>query len=280
MTDIGALEAAILNKDPDGVVTALSEWDEQQRKAARKSFNVLMMALGMDDNVAEPCDMKPDHPDVLAKRKRDGLTPMSRKERTYDYDLSHIARLARYGISGSDHCTQRLCLSYHPRESAQILADRRPPRWNEWFDAMMHRESNLTAPFLALLYERDLWSADAFGRVAKWFAADLPGALAQAPEATQKLLREVEACRSLVYEVRKDTYQLFNASDWVPVIDWLRSAKLLDAPQLLSGVLDALHEPFNQTERNGAVMLAKAAKANGKILAEHQARWAGLNALA
>jgi hypothetical protein len=100
--------------------------------------------------------------------------------------------------------------------------------------------------------------------------------MTQAPEATQKLMREVEACRNVVYEAWKDTYQLFNASDWVPVIDWLRSEKLLDASQLLSGVLDALHEPFNQTERNGAVMLAKAAKANGKILAEHQARLAGL----
>ena len=274
--NIDALEAAILNKDPDAVVAALAKWDEQQRKAAQEPFNVFVLAHGIEKKVTGGCELALDHPDVVAKRQRDGIVPMSRENGTYDYKMSWIADLARYGISGRDHCSQWVCLGDYPRQTAQIMADRRPPWLKQWFERVTHRESEITAGFLAFLYEHGLWSADDFGRVARCFEWDLPGAIVTAPKATQKILREIEACRELVYKTPGNERILFDASGWVPVIDWLSREKLLDPSRLLDGVLDALQRPLNQTERNGAVTLAKAIKANGKVLVKHQSRLAGL----
>ncbi len=276
MMNIDAVEAAILKKDPDGVVAALSEWDEPQREAAREPFNIFMLALGLDDHVAEPCDLKPDDPAVVAKRQRDGLAAMSRKDRTYDYEMSYIARLALYGIAGLDHCVRRACVVDYRRQAAQIMADRRPPWWDQWYRAVTSGERLIEPEYWALLYERGMIPAGTFGQVAEMFLYGLPGAMASSPQATQKVMQDIEACRELVYTAARNERILYNASDWVPVIDWLRNEKLLDASRLLGAVLDALHQPFNQAERNGAVIFAKAAKASGKVLAEHQARWAGL----
>lgn len=273
---IDALEAAILNKDPEAVVAALAEWDEQQREAAQEPFNVFVLAHGIEKKVTGSCELTLDHPDVVAKRRRDGIVPMSRKDANYDYEMAWIADLARYGISGLDHCSRWVCVNDYPRQTAQIMADRRPPWLKQWFDRVTHRESDITAGFLAFLYEHGLWSADDFGPVAKCFEWDLPGAIVTAPKATQKILRDIEACRELVYKTPSNERILFDASGWVPVIDWLSRQKLLDPSRLLDGVLDALHRPLNQTERNGAVILAKAIKAKGSVLAEHQPRWAGL----
>lgn len=278
MMNIKSLEAAILARDPDGVVEALSDWDEQQRRAAREPFNLFMAALGLNDNVVKPGDLPRDHPDVVAKRERDGIVEMSREDHAHYYDMYYLTRLGRYGLESLEYCKQSLKVPHYLPESAQIMADRKPPWWNEWYDAVTLDEDGcgILPEFWALLYEHRMVTVDDFGRMAPYFEHGLPGAIASSPQAVQKVMREIEGCRDVIYDARKNTYQLFHASEWIPVIEWLRGQKLLDASRLLAAMLDALHEPLNQAERNGAVMLAKAVKANGKVLAEHQSRWSGL----
>jgi hypothetical protein len=73
---IDALQQAIINKDADGVVAALARWNEEQRAAAVEPFNLLMVALGLDDAVVAPCSLKPDDRQVQEKRQRDGIRQM------------------------------------------------------------------------------------------------------------------------------------------------------------------------------------------------------------
>ncbi|NQT13643.1 MAG: hypothetical protein HQ582_12900, partial [Planctomycetes bacterium] len=276
MMDVENLETAILNKDPDGVVKAMSEWNEQQREEARKPFNIFMLALGFDRDLIQPSDLDRNSPDVVAKRKRDRIVEMSRKDRTIDREMSRIARLGYYGLQGMEDCKRFPSVHGYLPQSAQIMTDRKPPWWKEWYRAVTSGEIRMEPEFWALLYERGMTPADSFGQVAAIFLSGLPGAMASSPQAVQKVMREIEPCRDLVYDAPTNDRQLFCASDWTPVIEWMRGQKLLDASRLLAAVLDALHEPFNQTERNGAVIFAKAVKANGKALAKHQPRWAGL----
>ena len=84
--NIDALQRAILDKDPDGVVAALAEWDESQRAAVTKPFNVLMLALGFDDVVMEPCDIKADDSQVQELRRREGIQP-KRRGPGFDYEM-------------------------------------------------------------------------------------------------------------------------------------------------------------------------------------------------
>ena len=107
---IEALQDAILNKDPDAVVAALADWDEDQRKAAIEPFNILMLALGFERNVIQPCSLGLDDPLVKQKRERDGIQQMFPwrkdldKSLLIDYKMSYIAWLGRYALESLEGC--------------------------------------------------------------------------------------------------------------------------------------------------------------------------------
>ncbi|MFH1299670.1 MAG: DUF6493 family protein, partial [Planctomycetota bacterium] len=272
---IEALQDAILKKDPDAVVAALANWDENQRQAAIEPFNILMLALGFEDNVVQPCKLRLNDPVVEAKRKQDGLILMTRKEKNIDYEMSYIAWLGRYGLQSLEACIRFSAVPDHEARAAQVMADRQPPWWDQWYAGVTGKDIDITAEYWSLLYQRKLVTAEEFAPLRSSFATQLPDTLENAPEATRQVLREIPACCELVYSIPNQEFQLLETSRWVPVIECVRDEKLLDSKRLLQSLITALHELLNQTERNGCLMLIKAAKADAKTLAAFQKEWAG-----
>ncbi|MBN1909144.1 MAG: hypothetical protein JW818_05340 [Pirellulales bacterium] len=276
--DIAPLEAAILAKDPDAVVDAMSGWTESQREEAWQPFNLFVLALGFKYHVLGDCEWDRNHPYVVAKRERDGIAEMSDDmSDRYDYDMYYVAWLARFGLAGQEHWRNYGQPPEHRPQAARLLAQRNPPWFREWYDAVTTGESlEITPDFWALLYEQGMAPADSIDRLAKALVIGLPETMKEQPEAMKKAIREIEASREPIYDVPKDRMGLFYAAGWTPVFEWLFSEDLLDRSRFLECVLDAFHEPLNQTERNGIIAFAKAANTDVKLLAEHQARWAGL----
>ncbi len=97
--NIDDLQTAILSKDSAGVVAALANWSEDDRAAAIEPYNLLMTALGFDDEAIKPCSFQPDDAVVKEKREQLGIQRMSRQERNIDYDMVFVAWLAQYGIA-------------------------------------------------------------------------------------------------------------------------------------------------------------------------------------
>ncbi len=273
---IEELQDAILSKDADGVVAALSQWDEEQRHAAIEPFNILMMALGFDDDVVLPCDLTLKDLEVVKKRKRDGIKQMSRRDRTIDYEMHYIAWLARYGLQSLDGSKRFSAVPDHVERSAQIMADRNPPWWDEWYTVAITEEGGISAEFWALLYVRDMVSANDFPPADFGFSGQLPHAMAASPEALKKVLHDIPECREQIYGVPEETYHLYDASSWVPVLKWMSEQNLIDHHRFLKIVIETLHTPLNQTERNGCLTFAKAIGASGETLSEFQSHWTGL----
>lgn len=282
---IEALQDAILNKDPDAVVAALADWDEDQRKAAIEPFNILMLALGFEQNVIEPCALGLDDPLVKQKRERDGIQQMFRwrkdldKSLLIDRDMAYIAWLGRYGLESLEGCIRLPTIPGHEAWAARIMADRQPPWWDEWYAALTGKDrDNQEIPpgYWSQLYEQKLVSADDFTAVINEFRIGLKEAMEEAPEATKLVLQDIPACRELVYSIQDQEYQLLEPKSWVPVIECLRQENLLDVKRLLESLLKALQGPLNQTERNGCLFLMQVAKVEPETLAELQAEWAGL----
>lgn len=272
---IEALQDAILNKDPDAVVAALADWDEDQRKAAIEPFNILMLALGFERNVIAPCKLGQKDSVVEEKRKQDELEQMSQRDGNYDYDMSYIAWLGRYGLESLEGCLRFPTVPDHEARAAQVMADRQPPWWDEWYAGVTGRDIGITAQYWSLLYQHQLVSEEDFKKLRSSYATQLPDTLEKDREATIQVLHDIPACRDLVYAIPKQQFQLLDAGRWVPVIECVRAEKLLDSKRLLKSLIKPLHEQLNQTERNGCLMLMKAAKADAKTLAEFQAEWGG-----
>lgn len=277
---IEALQDAILNKDPDAVVAAMADWDEDRRKAAIEPFNILMLALGFDNNVIQPCILGLDDPQVKEKRERERIEQMFWRgknladKKPYDYEMSYIAWLGRYGLESLEGCIHFPTVSNHQARAAQVMADRQPPWWDEWYAALVNKERNddgISPEYWSLLYAFQKFTADDFPAVADQFMVDLPEAMKAAPEAIQRVLQEIPACRELVYSIPDDVELI----PWTPVIEYLNQEKLLDSRRLLESRIEVLHRMSNQTQRNGCLMLMKAAKADAKTLAEFQAEWGG-----
>lgn len=272
---IEALQDAILKKDPDAVVAALADQDENQRIAAIEPFNILMLALGFEDNVVQPCKLGLKDPVVEEKRKQDGIILMTRKEKNIDYEMSYIAWLGSYGLQSLEACIRFSAVPDHEARAAQVMADRRPPWWDEWYAGVTGKDIGISALYWSLLYQHKLVTTEEFSKLRSSFATQLPDTLERDLEATKQVLHDIPACCDLVYSIPKLEFQLLEAGRWVPVIECMREEKLLDSKRLMKSLIKALHELLNQTERNGCLMLIKAAKADAKTLAEFQAEWAG-----
>ncbi|QDV15502.1 hypothetical protein Pan153_01160 [Gimesia panareensis] len=282
---IEALQNAILNKDADAVVVALADWDEDQRKTAIEPFNILMLALGFERNVIEPCALGLDDPLVKQKRERDGIQQMFRwrkdldKSLLIDRDMSYIAWLGRYGLESLEGCIRFPTIPGYEAWAARIMADRQPPWWDDWYAALTGKDRDyreIPPGYWSQMYEQKLVSADDFPAVINEFRIGLKEAMEEAPEATKLVLQEIPACRELVYSIQDQEYQLLEPKPWVPVIECLRQENLLDVKRLLESLVKALQGPLNQTERNGCLILMQVAKAEPETLAELQAEWAGL----
>ncbi|MGN6547496.1 MAG: DUF7824 domain-containing protein, partial [Aureliella sp.] len=285
---IEALESAILAKDSAAVVKALAGWDESERQGARKPLAVFLLALNMDRHVLKALEVSLDEnsPEVQAKRQRDGIAPMSRAGSNYDYELFYIAWLGCYGVATFDFCEQFPCVPGYEAEAARIMADRRPEWFDRWLEAVTPTGRNrdtqgLEAAFWARLYQHGLVNHINEKWLKQAFVQQLPEAMTTAREATEHVLRNVEAARKTLYDLSRWPHQLSNANSWVPVVQWMGQEGLLDHKAFLRKLAEALHQPLKQNERNGCVILAKAAAAPAAgckvdALVELQSHWIGL----
>ncbi len=271
--NIDALQQAILNKDADGVVAAFAKWNEKERSEAIAPLNLLMLALGFDQHVTAPCDLQLDSPDVVAKRKADGISQMSYQKKNIDYEMSYITWLARYAVASQKDCEQFPCVPDHVERSVQIMVDRQPPWWQAWYANVTGEHNSISADFWALLYQRRMFGVEDFAAVARIFISQFPAAFESYPEATRQVLREIPAAREAIYEVPKGDYNLFAAKSWLAIIEWAISEGLIDKSRMLAACLEALDRTSNQAERNGALILIKCIDADAEKLAGQQANW-------
>tara|TARA_R110002073_G_scaffold80260_11_gene193496 strand:- start:13151 stop:16318 length:3168 start_codon:yes stop_codon:yes gene_type:complete len=288
MLEFKTLQTAVLAKDSAAVVQTLSSCSETERQTAREPLAILLFALGIDSLFVQllETNVTPDDPRIEQKRQTDGIRPMSARERNYDHKLHYMAWLASYGVAPESSFRRFVCTPDYEAESAQIMADRRP----EWFDAWIDRlteideeaaSAGLTADFWCRLYQHGLIQTVKQDWIRHVFIHQLPDAFQNAREATQTVLQDVDAARNVIYDLPKWPLQLSVAKEWIPVIEWLGTAELLDHKAVLSMFAETLHEPLNQTERNGCVILSKAiikpiAKSNPQIITELQSNWVGL----
>lgn len=283
------LEKSVLAKDPPAIVQTLSTWSEADREAARTPLAILLFAYGMDDRpFVQLLDVstRADDPQVRKKRKRDRIVPMSRRDRTYDYDLSYIAWLACYGIAPESFCRRFPSTPDYEAESAQIMADRQPQWLQSWISELTKFDeegysSGIHASFWARLFHHGLIQTVDDRWVKHFFAQQLPQAFQSAREATENVLRNVAVARETLFDLPNQPYQLFSAKDWGPVAQWLVAEGLLEHKALLSMLTETLHQPLNQTERNGCVIIAKEivkpkAKCKPEVIEELQSTWIGL----
>lgn len=271
--NIDAVQQAILNKDADSVVAAVAKWNEKERSEAIAPLNLLMLALGFEQHVTSPCDLRLDSPDVVAKRKADGISQMSYQKNNFDYEMYYIAWLARYAVASQKQCEQFPCVPDHIERSVQIIVDRQPPWWQAWYANVTGEHNSISADFWALLYQRRMFGVEDFAAVARIFISQFPAAFESYPEATQQVLREIPAAREAIYEVPKGDYNLFAAKSWLAIIEWAISEGLIDKSRMLAACLAALDRTSNQTDRNGALILIKCIDADAEALADQQANW-------
>ena len=269
--NIESAQKAILNKDGDAVVAAVAKWNENERSEAIGPLNILMLAIGFDRHVTLPCDLNVDSPEVIAKRHADGITQISQRDKTYDYEMHYIAWLARYAVGSLQECQKFSLVRDHEERSAQIMADRKPPWWRAWYAHVTGEHKSITGSFWALLYHRKMVSEQDFAAVALTFGWQLPEAFANFPQAVQQVIREIPGARDLVHDV-PNSY-LFHAKSWLATIEWSIAEGLLDKKRFLDACLAGLHQTTNQVERNGGLMLLKALNADAKLLASRQADW-------
>ncbi|WP_372720021.1 DUF6493 family protein [Novipirellula sp.] len=288
MLEFKTLQTAIHAKDTAAVVQTLSNCDEDDRDVARESLAILLFALGIDSLFVRllETNVTPEDPRIEQKRQIDGIVPMSSRKRDYDHDLHYIAWLASYGVAPESSFRRFVCTPDYEAESAQIMADRRPEWGATWIDHITELDDDgasagLTAAFWCRLYQHGLIQTVKQDWIQNVFIQQLPHAFQSACEATQTVLRDVEAARNVIYELPRWPYQLSVAKQWIPIIEWMAQADLLDHKAILTMFAATLHEPLNQTERNGCVILSKAiikpiAKTNPKIISELQTSWIGL----
>ncbi len=269
--NIDAVQQAILKKDGDAVVTAVAKWNEKDRSEAIAPLNLLMLALGFDRHVTAPCDLQLDSPDVVAKRKADGITQMSYQMNNIDYEMLYIAWLARYAVASQKECEQYPSVPDQLERSVQIMVDRQPPWWQAWYANVTGEHSSITASFWALLYQRQMFSVQDFAAVAHIFFQQLPDTFENYPDVARRLLREIPLARDLIHQVPTVDNNLFAAKVWLPVIEWATSEALVDKSRMLAACLSALDRTSNQTERNGALILIKCINTDAKTLVDQQA---------
>ncbi|PQO28836.1 DUF6493 family protein [Blastopirellula marina] len=282
---IEALEAALLSKDVAQIVKALSTASEEERLAAQRPLKTLWLALGIDSTFLR--DIHPDlnegHPDVRKKRARYKLTPMVRDNNNYDYQLGNLARLAWFGIADQANCHVSTWRYEYEAESAQIMADRRPPWLDAWVSEMTKPDwHNITSSFWVLLYQHGLISPADHNTLQVCVAGHgLPRAFELQREATQKALREIPEIVERIYNIPSDPQAHIIPKEWEPVISWLNAEGLLDSERLVAAALAALAEPLNQSERNCCVIFAKAAigkptPKSRKVSLAFQSQWIGM----
>ncbi len=271
--NIEAVQEAILNKDADAVVALVSKWNEKERSEAIAPLNLLMLALGFDWHVAPPCDLQSNSPEVVAKRKADGIVQMSYQMNNIDYEMMYIAWLARYAVASQKQCEEFPSVPDNVERSAQIMVDRQPPWWKAWYANVTGEHSSIRADFWTLLYQQHMFGEDDFARVARIFIHQLPATFENYPDATRQVLRDIPAARDLMYDVPTVDYNLFAAKSWLAIIEWSISEGLIDKSRMLVACLTALDRTSNQTDRNGALTLIKCINADAEILAKEQANW-------
>jgi Family of unknown function (DUF6493) len=271
--NIDAVQQAILNKDADSVVAAVAKWNEKERSEAIAPLNLLMLALGFDRHVTSPCDLQLDSPEVVAKRKADGITQMSYQNKNIDYEMWYVAWLARYAVASQKECEEFPCVPDHVERSVQIMVDRQPPWWQAWYANVTGEHNSISATFWALLYQRGMFNVQDFAAIARIFSQQLPDTFENYPDVTRRLLREIPAACELIHEVPTVDYNLFTAKSWLAVIEWAASEGLVDKSRLLAACLSALDRTSNQTERNGALILIKCINPEAQTLADQQATW-------
>lgn len=271
--NIDAVQRAILNKDADAVVAAVAKWNEKERSEAIAPLNLLMLALGFDRHVTSRCDLQLDSPEVVAKRKADGITQMSYQKKNIDYEMWYVAWLARYAVASQKECEEFPCVPDHVERSVQIMVDRQPPWWQTWYANVTGEHNSISATFWALLYQRRMLSLQDFAAIARIFSQQLPDTFENYPDVTRRLLREIPEACELIHEVPTVDYNLFTAKSWQAVIEWAASEGLVDKSRLLAACLSALDRTSNQTERNGALILIKCINADAETLADQLANW-------
>ena len=283
-----ALEKAVLAKDASAVVSALAGLTEAQREAAREPLMIWLLAMGFDRGYLERLgtSITADSPEVLSRRKADGIVPMSRKNNNYDYEMGRIAWLAAYGLFDRDACQQSAAVPDYEAESAQILVDRRPPWLSEWLSSTTtldeetsHR--NIPVSFWCRLYAHGLVDDVNESWLTNACLQQLAESFSSAPEETQRVLKEVTAAVEAIYQFPQHDHELSLAKDWAPVVQFLGDKGLLDHARFLNRCLEHIYRLSNQTERNGSVILAraasqKAAKCPPETLAELQSHWVAL----
>ncbi len=232
-----------------------------------------MLALGFDWHVAPPCDLQSNSPEVVAKRKADGIVQMSYQMNNIDYEMMYIAWLARYAVASQKQCEEFPSVPDNVERSAQIMVDRQPPWWKAWYANVTGEHSSIRADFWTLLYQQHMFGEDDFARVARIFIHQLPATFENYPDATRQVLRDIPAARDLMYDVPTVDYNLFAAKSWLAIIEWSISEGLIDKSRMLVACLTALDRTSNQTDRNGALTLIKCINADAEILAKEQANW-------
>ena len=282
-----ALEKSILAKDPSAIVSALVGLTETQREAAREPLMIWLLAMGIDRGYLQRLgtSITADSSEVLTRRKADGIAPMSRND-NYDYEMGRIAWLAAYGLFDRDACQQTGSVPHYEAESAQILADRRPPWFSQWLSSATTLDEDRSYRNISLSFWCRLYCLGLIDEVMEsWLTTaclqELADSFGSAPEETQRVLKEVDAAVEAIYQFPQHDHHLSLAKDWVPVVQFLGGEGLLDHARFLNHCLEHIHRLSNQTERNGSVILARAASQNAakcppETLAELQSHWVGL----
>ena len=294
---IDQLEAAVLSKQSSAVVHELSSWTEDQRAAARYPFAIFMLAHGMEGNFVRLLDSaaSADSVDVKEKRKKDNIKPTEKRRGSdYDYQLQYIAWLAAYGLGDQGFCNFFPRAPDYDAESAQIMADRRPSWLDQWLvegtqyfeDEDEHRANHryeFDPWFWAQMFHLGLVKVDSVDQrwIANHFMRALPACMENAEEATKYTLENLTSHHDAVYNLPQWQFELHRAKDWVPVLTWMAQQKYIDHRKYAECLIAALHQPLNQTERNGCVLLAKAitgpeAKCPPQVLVKLQDHWRGL----
>ncbi|MEW4453387.1 DUF6493 family protein [Bremerella sp. JC817] len=286
---IEALEAVILANDSAKVVEVLSTATEEERAASVRPLKAFWLALGIDRHVTRGVhpDLTKTSEEVVEKRKKYNLADTNELSPRYYSDLFYVAWLAWYGIVDQGESCLCTCVPHFEAESAQILADRNPPWIDQWlethFPKLEDRDTyNWPGEFWVLLHQRGLLkNSKSFKlkeRLAKFW---IPSAYEKQPEATQQFLLAYPEAIEPVYEVVKNTMQMILPKVWVPPIQWMAQAGILDVQRFVEVALAELSEPHNQTERNGCIVLIKAAlgkpvAATKKIVVAMQPDWIAL----
>ncbi len=147
--NIDAVQHAILNKDADRVGCRRREWNEKNAPKRLPHSIFLMLALGFEQHVTSPCDLRLDSPDVVAKRKATELRKCPTRRRTSIMRCHTLLgspdtlSLRRSSASNSHASLTTLSVPFnHGRSTTTVVA-------SVWYANVTGENNSLSADFWA-----------------------------------------------------------------------------------------------------------------------------------